>query len=67
MVLTQEEIISCPFVRQPFAECAVRVITGANIPRISRFCMGDYTWCPVYKTQTLHLRPGAGGMPKGLQ
>lgn len=39
----------CPFTKQPFAECAANTITGASIPRITRYCMGDYALCPVYK------------------
>lgn len=41
----------CPLTKQPLAECAVRAITGASIPKINRYCMGDYALCPVYKTQ----------------
>lgn len=41
----------CPFTKQPFAECAVRTITGATIPRIIRYCMTDYALCPVYRTR----------------
>jgi hypothetical protein len=41
----------CCFATQPFAECAISAITGASIPRISRYCMGDYSLCPVYKAQ----------------
>jgi len=44
-------ITPCCFTTQPFAECALSTITGASIPRISRYCMGDYVLCPVYKAQ----------------
>lgn len=46
----------CPFTKQPFAECDVRTITGATIPGIIRYCMTDYTLCPVY------TGPGTKGM-----
>lgn len=51
MAHNQSATAACPFAKQPFAECAIRDITGANIPRISRFCLGDYTLCPVYKSR----------------
>ena len=41
----------CCFATQPFVECAINAITGASIPRISRYCMGDFALCPVYKAQ----------------
>lgn len=51
MASNQENLTLCPFTKQPFDECAVKVITGVSIPLISRYCMGDYTLCPVYKSQ----------------
>lgn len=47
----------CPFVKQPFSECAIRVITGSTIPTISRLCMSDYPLCPVYQREHQHVRP----------
>jgi hypothetical protein len=41
----------CPFTKQPFADCAVRVISGASIPKIIRYCMTDYALCPVYRKE----------------
>ena len=47
----------CPFTKQPFADCAVRVISGASIPKIIRYCMTDYALCPVYmKENERHVR-----------
>lgn len=55
MANAQTTFIPCPFTNQPFADCAAKAITGASIPKITRFCMGDYALCPVYKK--MHERP----------
>jgi len=51
MVHTQATIPPCPYTNQPFADCAIKTITGASIPKINRYCMGDYVLCPVYKAE----------------
>lgn len=49
MANAQIAFTPCPFSEQPFTECAAKEITGASIPKITRYCMGDYSLCPVYK------------------
>lgn len=51
MAKAQLANMPCPFSEKPFAECATRFITGASIPRISRYCMGDYSSCQIYIDQ----------------
>ena len=55
MANTQTTFSPCPFTNEPFAECAAKAITGASIPRIARYCMGDYALCPIYSNK--HERP----------
>jgi hypothetical protein len=51
MLAAQIGATCCPYTRLPFAECAVRTISGATIPKISRYCMDDFGLCPVYRAQ----------------
>lgn len=53
----------CPYVKQPFPECAIRAITGSNIPIITRFCMTDYPLCPVYKKEHGLQQHGGHAVP----
>ncbi len=41
----------CPLTKQHIAECDIVFVTGASIPRISRYCIGNYASCPVYRAQ----------------
>lgn len=41
----------CPLTKLHVAACDIVVVTGATIPRISRYCIGNYASCPVYKAQ----------------
>lgn len=39
----------CPHALDPFEICYCRTVTGRNIPKIARYCIGSYQDCPVYK------------------
>ena len=41
----------CPLTEQQIAACNIVAVTGASIPRINRYCIGNYASCPVYKAQ----------------
>jgi hypothetical protein len=42
----------CEFSLNPFVDCYCLQVTGRSIPVITRYCMGRYEECPVYRKRT---------------
>ena len=38
----------CSYLTEPFPECYCKQLSSANIPKIIRFCAGDFKLCGVY-------------------
>jgi len=50
----------CRFLRHPFPDCYCLNISGAKIPRMIEYCVGDFGSCQVYRRWARQDAAGAG-------
>ena len=47
-IVTPTLVIHCVFISEPFPECYCMNINSTKIPKVLKYCAGDYTLCSIY-------------------
>ncbi|AJE02606.1 hypothetical protein GPICK_03770 [Geobacter pickeringii] len=49
----------CIYLQHPFDDCYCMNITGATIPRLLDYCVGDFGSCPIFRKRHRHEKEPA--------